>query len=159
MKGGIYMTQFKIYCAHPITGLSGGEVIDYYTTLKDKLSDMGYGVLHPMVAKNSFRPVETIRSHGYDHHPMARDRAIKGRDQWMVTQADIVLVDLSGTSVVSIGCVSELAYADILGKHTVLVLPENNIHKHAFILQEADVIFENLVDALDYLNKLINGIT
>ncbi len=76
----------------------------------------------------------------------------------MVTQADIVLVDLSDTEVVSIGCVSELAWADILGKHSILVMEEGNVHVHAFPLQEADVIFRTLDDALDYISKLVNTI-
>lgn len=150
------MNTFKIYAAHPMTGLSGGWVCEYYENITLKLRQMGLQVLHPLIAKGGLKDRGTIESHGYKDISLARDHAIKERDQWMVSQADIVLVDLTGTTEVSIGCMSELAWADILGKHSILVLENGNIHTHAFPLQEADVIFRTLDDALDYISKLVN---
>ena len=152
------MNTFKIYAAHSMTGLTGEEVCEYYGKITRTLRHIGLEVLHPLIAKGGLKDRGTIESHGYKDISLARDHAIKERDQWMVSQSDIVLVDLSGTTEVSIGCVSELAWADLLGKHSILVLEEGNIHTHAFPLQEADVIFRTLDDALDYISKLVNTI-
>ena len=34
--------KFRVYCAHPITGLTWDEVTGYYTSIKDTLEDMGF---------------------------------------------------------------------------------------------------------------------
>ena len=72
----------------------------------------------------------------------------------MVGQADIVFVDLSNSVFTSIGCMFELAWAYELRKHVVVVVPEENIHQHAFVLQAADIIFETTEEALNYLHAL-----
>jgi hypothetical protein len=60
------------------------------------------------------------------------------------------------TDHVSIGCVMELAWASLLGKYTIVIMEKENIHNHAFILEAADIIFENYYDAIEYLKKLAN---
>lgn len=142
----------KIYCAHPISGLSGDEVINYYTNIHKVLKDIGYTVFQPMTAKGYFRPEKEFKACNYANgHPTSTNHAIKERDQWMVINSDIVLVDFTGAKEKSIGCVSELAWGDILHKQTIVVMDKNNVHQHAFTLEEADIVFETLDEALDYL--------
>jgi len=150
------MDKFKIYLAHPITGLPGVEVCKYYRYLSSRLNALGYHVMHPLTAKGDLVGENNIKPHGYKVNSLTRDHAIQKRDSWMVKQADVVLVDLTNSASVSIGCVSELAYASVGGKHTVVVMEEDNIHMHAFVLQEADVIYRTLDEAVEYLVKLIN---
>jgi hypothetical protein len=50
----------------------------------------------------------------------------------------------------------ELAWASILGKHTVVSMQKENVHRHAFILEAADVIFETHEESMEYLDKLIH---
>ena len=73
----------------------------------------------------------------------------------MVTQSDIVFADLTGTITASIGCSMELAWASMLGKHTVVVIPKENIHRHAFILEASDIIFDDTQKAIEYMASLI----
>ena len=88
-------------------------------------------------------------------NPVATNHAIFERDKWMVNQCDVILADLSNSGQrVSIGTVMELAWAAQLGKHSVVILPKENIHRHAFILESADVIFEMWDDAFFYLESL-----
>lgn len=143
----------KIYLAHPISGLGYDEIYEYYTNLRDGLRIWGYDVLQPMTGKEYLRNEVKFKTVGYDN-PVSTNHAIVGRDTWMVRQADIVLVDFSAAEAVSIGCVSELAMAHVLGKHTVVVLPEVNVHRHAFVLDMAHIIFTNIEDAIKYLYKL-----
>lgn len=153
------MNKFKIYTAHSITGLSGKEVINYFEDLKTVLSNMGYHVLHPMVAKGGLRNEISIKATQNDKIPIATNHAIKSRDYWMIRQADIVLSDLCDTKNISIGCTSEIAVANILGKHIIGVIEPGNIHEHAFILEGIDVRVYTLEEAKRYLNKLINNLT
>jgi nucleoside 2-deoxyribosyltransferase len=143
----------NIYLAHPINGLSGMEIFAYYEDASEQLREH-YTILHPMLGKGYLRTEAELRSHGYDF-PASTNKAIFGRDMWMVRMADIVLVDLAGAKAASLGCAIELAMAHALGKHTVLVLDqEDKIHNHAFILECADVVFGERNSAIQYLVEM-----
>lgn len=142
----------KIYLSHPIAGLSVAKVLDYYEVLIEKLRPY-YSVLSPMSGKDYLRAEDGSRPMGY-HHPLSTDRAIIGRDYWMVHQADVVLVDLMGAERISIGCMMELAWAYHERKHTVLVMEAGNLHHHLFVFQAADVTYPSLDDAVDYVCRL-----
>jgi|WetSurMetagenome_2_1015567.scaffolds.fasta_scaffold00049_18 nucleoside 2-deoxyribosyltransferase len=148
----------KIYLAHPISGMTPEAVIDYYENLVKGLSDVGYDCLYPMIAKGYLRTDpkyrgEPLVTNGITN-PVSTNHAIVERDKWMVTQSDIVLVDFSGAKIVSIGSCMELAWASLLGKHTIVVMDAEGLHKHAFILDCADIVFEKAGEAFEYLSKL-----
>jgi nucleoside 2-deoxyribosyltransferase len=147
----------KIYIAGSISGQSPDEVECYFSGTKWMFENWGYTVFHPMIGKGQLRTEKIYRAKDY-RHPVATNRAIVGRDRWMVEQADVIFMDLSSSTHASIGCMFELAWANEFNKHVVLVLPENNIHQHAFVLQAADIIFENESEALSYLKSLIKDI-
>lgn len=146
----------NIYLAHPISGLSYNEVMDYYEGMKNRLRRLGYEVLQPMTGKGYLRNELEFKSHGYTGLPASTNHAILERDNWMVRLADVVLVDLWGADKVSIGCMMELAWAHDHHKHTVVVMGLNNVHRHAFVLEAADTIFETRWDAMVYLELLAN---
>ena len=147
----------KIYLAHPITGLTREEVVGYYQRMTVGLESRGYVVLCPMTGKGDIRVEKEYRATGYEDIPAATNHAIFERDKWMVEQCDVLLCDLSDKSERYIGCIMELAWGSLLGKHTILVMPEDSEYRHAFMLEAADVCFVNLLDALDYLRKLSKG--
>lgn len=149
----------KIYIAHQITGLTFDEVVDYYNWAREYFGDeLGYDVLCPMTAKGFLRTDENERFKPRDYkYPQSTNHAIAERDKWMVEQCDVLYCDFTGSDRVLIGCIFELAWAHLLGKHTVTVIPEGNIHQHAFILEASDIVFQNAKDACDYFDYLIRG--
>jgi nucleoside 2-deoxyribosyltransferase len=149
------MNKMRVYCVHPISGMSGDEVFEYYQDTYDVLSEK-YDVLTPMIGKTKLRTEIKFKAEGYKDNPLATNHAIFERDRWMVKQSDIIYANLSGTDRVSIGSMMELAWASLLGKYIVLVMEKDNIHRHAFVLEAADVIFYNEEEALDYLRALAN---
>lgn len=149
--------DMKLYLAHPITGLSYEKVMDYYMDVQVLLEEE-YEILCPMTGKSYLSDVKEFKPSGYIN-PVSTNHAITERDLWMVNQADIVLVDFTGCNKInSIGCISELAWAHQSRKHTVLVAPEGLLPLHAFILEEADIVFHDLRAAVDYLKALAKGI-
>jgi nucleoside 2-deoxyribosyltransferase len=144
--------------AHPISGQSYVSVMSYYTRVTKLLKKFGYEVLCPMTGKEMLRTDMKLRSHGLDQSPVTTNHAISERDRWMVSSSDIVYLNLLGATMASIGCCMELAWAHDKGKHTIVVLEPGNIHEHAFVLEAADVVFNNEADALLYLKKLSKGI-
>ena len=143
----------KIYLAGPITGKSFDEVMSRYKEKTSLLVDFGYEVLSPMTAKGGLKGVGEFISSGYAS-PVANDHSIFQRDQWMVSQADVVLADLSNAEKVSIGTMMELAWASYMNKHTILVMGIDNVHDHAFVKEAADVRFGNMEEAYGYLREL-----
>ena len=146
----------KIYLAGSISGQTSDGVIAYFSETATQLRIVGYDVIHPMVGKDYFRNNQKYQPHGY-HFPPATDHAIFERDKWMVSQCDILYCNLTGAKAVSIGCTMEIAWASLLGKHTVLVLDEQDIHKHAFYLEAADIVWDTHEEAVKYLETLILG--
>lgn len=149
------MGKLKVYCAHPITGLEWAEVIEYYANIQQRLKEIGFNVLHPMTGKSALHTEvknKKFQATG-NQSPVATDHAIFERDRWMVRNCDILYLDLSHTDKVSIGCMMELAWASMLDKYTVVVLPKGNLHRHAFVLEAADIILEDCDAAIDYLTK------
>lgn len=150
----------KIYTAGPISGQSYDQVMKRYRGQVKVLQDMGYEVICPMTGKEYLRTEIELKAHGLDQHPVSTNHAIKERDRWMVGSVDVVLVDFTECAgVVSIGSCMELAWADELKKHSIVVMEEGNIHQHCFIIECADIVFPTMVEAYSYLLNLSMGIT
>jgi nucleoside 2-deoxyribosyltransferase len=148
----------RIYLAGPISGKGYDEVVSHYKQKSELLVGWGYEVLCPMTGKSYLRNGIELRAEGYGF-PVSTNHAIFERDKWMVGNSDIVFADLytSGDRV-SIGTMMEMAWAALLGKHCIAVIPEGNIHRHAFALEAADIVFETEQEAYDYLADLIRGV-
>lgn len=145
--------MLKIYIAHQIRGLTAEEVNSWFNHTRNILSRSGFHVLSPMTGKQDYKTDSKNMPILHDS-PVRTHHAIVERDRWMVSTADVVFTDLTGTTEVSIGCLMELAWASLLGKHTVVVLPKDNIHDHPFVTESADIVYETTKEAIDYLNKL-----
>lgn len=147
--------NLTVYLAGPISGNSYDDVSSYFTDMTSVLVDLGYAVLHPMLGKEVLRTEIKLKASGYGN-PESTNHAILERDKWMVSQSDIVLCNLMmGKDMVSIGSVMELAWACMMNKLTIVVMQKDNIHQHAFVIEAADIIYEDINDAIRHLKKLL----
>ena len=144
--------KIYLYLAHPISGLTGNEVFKYYDDICTILSK-NYKILSPMIGKNYLRNNNKCIPNGYKN-AISNDHSIFQRDTWMVNQSDVVFCDFTGSKKVSIGCCMELAIASFLNKHTIIIMNEENIHNHSFILESADIIFDTFNEGINYLIEL-----
>ena len=142
-----------IYPARSITGRSYQEVTNYYEEIKKTLEGWGYKVIHPMTGKSHLRTETILKSGGYTN-PTTTNHAIFERDKWMVSAADIIYANMCDMENASIGMCMELAWACLLGKHTIIATEEKSIHRHAFVMEAADIIFETHEEAMEYLRIL-----
>ncbi len=148
------MSALKVYCAHPISGETWENVVGYYEAIKIKLTQLGFQVFHPMTGKSEIRTeIKERFQPANSKSTVASNHAIFERDRWMVSQADVLYLDLTGATMTSIGCMMELAWASLLDKYTVVIMEKDNIHMHAFVLEAADIIFNDEETALTYLKK------
>jgi hypothetical protein len=150
-----------IYCAAAISGRSFDEVTSYYKKTRDYLDSLGnekrrYDVWFPFLGKSYLRNEIAFKAEGYNH-PLSTNHAIIERDRWMVRNAKMVYLNLVGAKTVSIGCMMELAWAHDHGIHTVVVLDKDNIHRHAFVLEAADVLFDTEEEAFNYFKVVLEN--
>ena len=144
----------KVYVAGPISGKTADETFAYFEGVESRLEAIGFEVLTPMKGKNHLRKEGVFKPSGYTY-PLSTNHAIFNRDHWMVSQADVILVNLLESERVSIGSMFELAWASHMDKHVVVVMPEEGIHTHSFVLEAANVIFRSLDEAITYLTELL----
>ena len=149
--------SLNIYVAHAINGLKYKAVEDYYVRTIALLQGYGYRVSHPMVGHGVLRNELKFKAVGYAGVPFVTNKAIYTRDTWMIRHADVMYTNLLHTRKVSIGSCMELAVAKENNVHTVVVMDKNNVNRHAFTLEAADIIFEKEADAEAYLKTLILG--
>lgn len=149
-----------IYLAHPISGLSYDEVAEYYEKTQATLNCAiaGLDVLSPMTAKEYLRTEKKLRAYDYSHPISTNHHAIE-RDRWMVKQSSVVYVNLMHAKEVSIGCMMELAWAHDNGIYSVVSMPEDSVHRHAFVLEAADLVLDSHDAAIGYLIRLFNSTT
>ena len=123
-----------IYIALPITGRGYNDVVLEIFNRKSRLEGIGYKVIHPMTGKSYLRTEKEFKPGGYTT-PTSTNHAIYERDQWMVRQCDIILLDFTNCKTCPTGMTMELAWASLLGKHSILIMPADSPYRHAFILE------------------------
>jgi nucleoside 2-deoxyribosyltransferase len=147
--------MLKIYCVRPISGRTFEEMFDYYDHIRELLRGYGYTVLTPSVGK------EHLREKGAKQAPCdcgpELNHSIVRRDYWMVRMCDVIYANFLGATEKSIGSSFELAWAFQLNKHSIVVMEEDNLHRHGFILEAVDQIFSEESLALDYLRVLVTS--
>lgn len=140
----------KIYLVHQISGLTPKTVTDYYESLIKFCKHLGYTVLFPMDLRGGSLTSTDM--------PPAASHTIFQTDKWFVQSADVVYASFVGCTRISIGSMMELAWASFLGKHVVVAMEPENVHRHPFVLEAASVVFETEKDAKNHLRTLIKGI-
>jgi len=146
----------KIYCVKPISGESGEDVFNYYEKIREVLVNIGYHVLTPLYGKGKLRTELEFKAHGYENDPLTTNHAIFYRDKFFVQQSDILYANFIGAKRVSIGSIMEIAIGHMLGRQVVVVMEDDNIHQHAFVLEASTIVFNNEPDAIKYLDEIQN---
>ena len=145
--------MITVYCARPMTGFNMEELTEYYKNIRETLEPFGIRVFAPLSSAEKLLEREVQKASGYKH-PLLTDHAIVARDKWMIGECNIFLADWAPAVRPSLGMVVELTVANERRLHTISVLPEGNVHQHAFIIAQSDVIVYHLEDSLCYLVDL-----
>jgi nucleoside 2-deoxyribosyltransferase len=129
----------KVYLAGPITGLKHEEATSWRDDVSDRLSADGIACISPLRGKDYLKGTGHIEAYGYNN-PLSTDRAIVTRDRLDLTSSNLVIMNLLGTSRISIGTMVELGWADAHKIPVLLIIedhetsmPPRNPHEHAFV--------------------------
>ena len=126
----------RIYLAGPMTGLTMEEC----SIWRDKVGeDMGEYVAcySPCRNKDYLKGTGDLPAVVEFGKPLSTSKAIVARDYNDVSNADVILCNMLGAKTISIGTVSELAWAWQLRIPIVLIMEEGNVHDHSFIREMA----------------------
>lgn len=131
------ISDFRVYLAGPISGLTYDGAQDWRSFTKKELSKYNVKAVSPLRAKDYLRgiPALTKDCAGYGNlNCMSSPRGIMTRDHYDATTSDALLVNLLGAKDVSIGAVMEIAWAWDNGLPVVVAMEESgNVHEHAMI--------------------------
>lgn len=134
-----------IYLAGPMSGLPW-QTANAWRERVDLSLGPEYRCLSPM----RWQPTEILIN--YD----ATTDEILRRDFFDVQQADLVLADFTiAAETVSFGTVSELGWAYALRKPTIMVVPEDSIYHHPWMVEMADYVRSDLSEAIKIVRKLL----
>lgn len=140
----------KIYLAGQISGLSYIAVSSSFRSREIALSVGNNIVYNPLRCKSYLCNEQELDPVGYNS-PNTTPSAILHTDYFHVENCDIFYLDLANSDRLSIGSICELAWAWQLRKHCVVVLPDNELYNHAFIIQMSHILFKHTIEAIAYI--------
>lgn len=146
--------RYKVYLAGPISGTSYEECVDWREYVSNKFPDeiAGYS---PMRGTKHLQAHKVL--HGsYEEWPLSAQRGMFSRDYNDCTKADVVLVNLLGTKIVSIGTVMEIAWAYSARVPVVLAMETiGNIHNHPLLIEASPFIVPSIDEAIDIVKSIL----
>lgn len=160
-QGGAPPSRLTVYLAGPITGLSYGGATEWRERVVDELARRAPQIrcLDPMRAKQHLRQMESIGPFGHEGG-LLDPHAVVQRDLWDVGRCDVLLMNLSGATTTSVGCMVELGWARAQNRFSIVVLPleerhpDGNPHDHLFVHELASALVPDLEAALVILETM-----
>lgn len=153
----------KVYLSGPITGQHYENArYGWRQEFADGL-DEGVEALSPMRHEGHLAEMKTAMSvealkafERERNHIFSHPRMIVSKDMLDIEQCDLVVVNLLGATKVSQGTIWEMGYAKAKGKQIVLITDRDNPHNSPFISEGANIIVDNLEDAVMITNSLLS---
>ena len=142
------MNNNLVYLSGPIAGLTFTEGADWreYATKCFPPHIQGVSPLRGHRMLEGLGPITNLMI----EHPFRKDTAINRRDKFDTLRASVVLVNLLGTTKVSIGTVMEMAWAFDHGIPVILAIePEGNVHDHPMVRDCTSVRVSSLDEAIE----------
>jgi hypothetical protein len=147
--------NYLVYLSGPIAGSTFKDASDWreYVTKSFPPHIQGVSPLrgHSMLA--NMGPI----TNNMLEHPMRTDRAINTRDRFDTLRAKAILVNLLGTTKVSIGTVMEIAWAYDHGIPVICAMePEGNPHDHPMVRDCLSVRVASLDEAIEIVTAWVS---
>lgn len=136
-----------VYLAGPIVNCTTDEANDWRHQLRHRLADHGIVGISPLRCEPAVHGRYDL---GYQDDRFGTARAIGSKNIHDVRRCDMTLVYIPGElakRTPPYGSVSELAWAHIIGKPTILVSDDEFIRAHPVINCNAGWLLKNLTEA------------
>jgi nucleoside 2-deoxyribosyltransferase len=152
----------SVYLAGPITGLTYDGGSEWREDAVDEFEECGIDAYSPLRCKQYLRAFGELSAkdqtgaYNYDGaHPLSSDKGIMARDRNDVLRRDMVLANFLGAERISIGTCIEVGWADAFRKPVVLVMEDDNIHRHAMMEEAAGFRVHTMVEAIEIVKAVL----
>lgn len=147
----------RVYLAGPIGTLTFDGANEWRERASEYLEDRGIEALSPLRGKRALVNHGVLGHSGYPAlGPLFSDRGITTRDRNDAMTCDVLLVNLLGTSKVSLGTVMEIAWADSIRTPIVCAMLPGNVHDHAMLRECVGFFTGTLNEALEVTCRILN---
>lgn len=146
-----------VYLGGAITGCTFDECTDWRDIVRDRVPKH-IRTISPMRGKSHLKERESgeVIKMSYEEDHMASVKGINTRDFWDCSRCDLVFVNFTGATRVSIGTVMEIAWAKAFNKPVICCMEKDNIHHHAMLDYACCYIVETLEEGLDILSNVLS---
>jgi nucleoside 2-deoxyribosyltransferase len=159
--GDTIMSNYKVYLAGPISGLTYDNAQDWREHAAQELMTAGCEVYDPLRGKAVLVNQGGVISNGTKtseyEDAMVSDALIYARDKHDVLNCDIMLVNLLGATEKSLGTICEVALAEDHNKIVILVMKKDGseVHDHPFFRAMKMIWVETLEEALELIQASV----
>jgi nucleoside 2-deoxyribosyltransferase len=152
----------SVYLAGPITGLTYADGAEWREVAKAALDDAGIDGFSPLRMKQYLEAFGVLEAKDQDGkynyegaHPLSSDKGIMARDRNDVMRRDLTIANLLGAEKVSIGTCIEIGWADAYRKPLILVMEDDNVHRHAMAEEAAGYRVHTLDEAIEIAKAVL----
>ena len=144
------------YLAGPITHAGDYDMaVDWRELVAKWLEDLEIHTYSPMRGKAFLKGNWNLKEDGSFDHILSTPKAIVSRDLFDVQRCDVMLVNLQGAELASIGTAVEFGWAHGAGTPIVTVMEETNVHRHAMLTEMSAYITTDLEEGVALVDTLI----
>lgn len=143
-----------VYLAGPITGESYKSATNWRNTAHIALERVGIVGLCPLRGK-AYLEKEGILQDSYEDQLLSMGKTITRRDRFDCCRANMILMNLLGAKKVSIGTMIEVGWADANRIPIVLIMEDDNLHRHSMLEECADYRVSTLEQGIHVVKTVI----
>ncbi|MBU4332735.1 hypothetical protein KKD19_07210 [Patescibacteria group bacterium] len=148
-----------VYLAGPILGTSYKECTGWREGVAEQLAIAGIATASPMRGKDFLKKELKIGSKAsrcfLESHPLSTRKGTVCRDRFDTSRCDVLFVNFLEAKRVSIGTVMEIAWADMLRKPIIVIMEENNIHRHGMLEEVTGFIVQTLGEGVELTKAIL----
>lgn len=151
------MSQIKgtVYLGGPITGKTFDDANRWRRLAAEELCKYGIRCLSPLRGKDALKSKGVLHGTSYEGSPLTLSKGFVARDRFDVSRSDVVLLNFSDATSVSIGTMVEVGWADAARRPIVMIPDQHGLYKHGFLDELCQYIVPDLHSALSIVRTLI----
>ncbi|MCL2065536.1 MAG: nucleoside 2-deoxyribosyltransferase [Candidatus Cloacimonetes bacterium] len=128
-----------IYYSRAMDGLSGQEIEDEYRLVETKLAENGLILVNPFKQESS----ESLEVNKINSEIVIKENMIN------ISQSDCVVVNLTKSNHLYVGCIAEMVYAKIKGCYVITVVGDAGAERHFYTHYHSDMVVKSLEEMIE----------
>lgn len=137
-----------IYLAAPMENILIESIENQYMSFEKVFKENGHELI------NNFSFYKNDLSDRPNHQHKTNAPSIVEKDLDKLKKSQIILIDFSNENHTYVGCICEMIYAKSFNKKVICIVNNNKFYNHPWIVYHCDAIYNNLDEAINFINQL-----